>query len=367
MDFFRNIITSKKFAQNKLVFGGMAIFILLVLVFKIFKTPSSPTPSSVIQKVYATPIKASVEKITVRTSGTTKASQKINLVSETSGEIYHFFHRKGHIVNPKDSIATIHLSDRAQQLKEVKAAYNLAKEKLDVTKKLMAGNFRSELNLKSAEVEFEAAAARLAKIEKEIENTRIIAPFKGVIGDVLLEEGSVVAPGTVVATLLNLNPILVQAYVSEKNYGHFKIGDNAKLSFANGEKVEGKVTFISSIADPKTHMFLLEIQVDNPDFKFPEGATARIDIPTMEKKVHKINPSVLSIDAAGNLAVKVLNKENKVESYSVEMVQSVDDIIWVTGLPDETILINYGAHFVSAGDTVAWEPSEKLKGPESAQ
>jgi multidrug efflux system membrane fusion protein len=344
-----------------------AFFLLLILILKFLGSSKTEPLLNKPVKVYATPIKATVEKVIIRTSGISKASRRLNLLSETSGQIYRLHHKKGHILNPKDSIATIQLADRAQQLKEAKAAYDLAKEKLDVTKKLTAGSFRSELNLKTAQVEYESAAARLARIEKDIENTKISAPFKGVLGDVLLEEGSVVAPGTPVAILLNLDPILVQVYISEQDYGQFNIHDTVQMIFANKEKLEGKISFISSIADPKTHMFLVEVSAENPNFKIPEGVTAQVNIPTIEQKIHKVNPSVLSIDQEGNMAIKVVNNKNKVESYPVKLVQSVGDVLWVTGLPDETILINYGGHFVNVGDVVQWTPAEKLKELENAK
>jgi hypothetical protein len=67
------------------------------------------------------------------------------------------------------------------------------------------------------------------------------------------------------------------------------------------------------------------------------------------------------------MAVKVINAESNVESYPIKLVQSVGDVIWVTGLPDDTIVIDYGANFVSSGEKVQWEPTEKLKGPQHAQ
>lgn len=356
-----------KSIPKKLLYGGIGIIILLILISKLFpgSKGSEHMPSEF--KVYAHASTATSETITLRTSGVSKASKKINLLSETSGQIYRIHHKKGHTININETLATIQLEDRSQSLKQIKAAYELAKHNLNITKQLAKDNFRSDISLKTAQVEYETAATNLAKIEKEIKNTVISAPFKGVLGDVLLEEGSVVAPGAPVATLLNLDPILIQLYISEKDYGRITLNHPAQMRFSNDEKLSGKITFISSIADPKTHMFLVEASIDNPEFKIPEGATTQVDIPTIEQKVHKINPSVLSIDQNGNMAVKVINAESKVESYPVTLAQSVGDVIWVTGLPDETIVIDYGSNFVNAGEKVQWELSEKLKGPEHAQ
>lgn len=352
---------------KKLLYGSIGVIVLLIIISKFFHTSKDVQKPTENFRVFAHTSKATNEVITLRTSGSSKASKKINLLSETSGQIYRIHHKKGHVLNINETLATIQLEDRSQSLKQVRAAYELSKHNLSIINQLAKDNFRSDINLKTAQVEYETAATNLAKMEKEIKNTVINAPFKGVLGDVLLEEGSVVAPGTSVATLLNLDPILIQIYVSEKDYSTIALNNAVQINLANDINITGKISFISSIADPKTHMFLVEASADNPDFKIPEGATAHISIPTIEQKVHKISPSVLSIDQDGYMAVKVLNAENKVESYPVKLVQSIGDVIWVTGLPDDTIIIDYGSNFVNVGQKVQWKPTEELKGPEHVQ
>lgn len=352
---------------KKFLFGGFGIIVLLIILSKFTHSVKDVEKTAEDFRVYGHISKATNETITLRTSGASKASKKINLLSETSGQIYRIHHKKGHLLNINETLATIQLDDRSQSLKQVRAAYELAKHNLSIISTLAKDEFRSDINLKTAQVEYETAATNLAKMEKEIKNTVIAAPFKGVLGDVFLEEGSVVAPGTPVGTLLNLDPILIQVYVSEKDYNGIALNNTVQIGFANDTKLSGKISFISSIADPKTHMFLVEVSADNPDFKIPEGVTAYVSIPTIELKIHKINPSVLSIDQAGNIAVKVLNAENIVESYPVKIAQSVGDTLWVTGLPDDVIIIDYGSNFVNVGEKVQWKPTEELKGPEHAQ
>lgn len=337
------------------IYVGLAFVVGLIVVSKFVKP--DPVMSVVPElKVYATPSKATLETVFVRASGTTKASRKMNILSETSGQIYRLHRQKGEVLNPQDLVATIQLDDRSQQLKEAEAAYNLAKEKFRITETLAEGNFSSSINLKTAKVELESAAARLARVRKEIKNTTISAPFKGVLGDVMLEEGSVVGPGAIVATLLSLDPILIQIYVSEQNYSQFNLNESVNIAFSNSVTAQGSISFISSIADPKTHMFLVEVKVNNADFKVPEGVTARVEIPIGQKKIHRITPSMLTLDTEGDMSVKTINAAGKVEQYDVVLVKADKDELWVEGLPEDAILINYGGHFVNVGDTVKWEP-----------
>lgn len=362
MNFIKQLASSTKKYQRYLVWGIAILLAAGIIVSKFLKEEQTIIKPQQIPHVFATKANAVEEMIFVRASGVTTASRKMNLLSETAGEVYELHHRKGTILSARDPIVTIHLDDRQHQLREAQAAHALAKEKLEITKKLAKGNYRSEINLKTAHVEYESAAARLARIEKDIANTRVVAPYKGVLGDVFVEEGSVVAPGTPIASLLEMDPILVQVYVSEKNHGRFQVGSKANLKFSNGKIGDGVVKFISSIADSKTHMFLVEISMGNPGFAVPEGVTAQVSIPTQPQKVHKVSPSVLSLDSSGNMVIKTINaSDNRIQSHAVTLVQSVGDQLWVTGLPDESIIIDYGGHFVNVGDEVKWTPTTQLK------
>lgn len=354
-------ILSKLIKPKVLISGAVILAAGLIVISKLFPPTVLPNVKQEFQ-VYATPAQAALETVLLRVSGTTKASRRLNVLSETSGQIYRLHHQKGQVLNPKDVVATIQLDDRSHQLKEAEAAYNLAKEKHRITEALAEGNFSSNINLKTAKVNLQSAAARLARVKKEIQNTTITAPFKGVLGDVFLEEGSVVGPGVIVATLLNLDPVLVQVYVSEKNYNKLKVNEVVNIEFASDVTTKGKINFISSIADQKTHMFLVEVQISNPDFKIPEGASARVDIPLGQKKVHKITPSMLTLDSEGDMSVKVINESNVVEQYDVTLVKAYKDELWVEGLPEKVTLINYGGHFVNVGDVVKWQPNNQKLG-----
>jgi multidrug efflux system membrane fusion protein len=338
--------------QNKryLALGVACFFIIIFAIKALYSNKHAAPPVTSLPKVLVSKSSAISETIKIRLSGTSKASRTINLLSEVTGQIYKVEKQKGSIVNTGDTVATIQMDDRSQQLKEAVAGYNLAKEQLEITKKLTEKEFRSDVDLKSQQVQFEAAASKLAKVEKEIANTKIKAPSKGVLANLPLDEGSFISPGTLVATLANLDPILIQAYVSEKDYASIQKEKKAEIEFIDGQKTTGVVSFISSLADSKTHMFAIEISIENPDFKIPEGITARIHIPTAFKKIHKVNPSVLAVNDQGSMVIKTLNNDNIVEEYVVDIIQSEKDQLLVSGLPDELTIITYGGNFVTVGD-----------------
>ena len=67
---------------------------------------------------------------------------------------------------------------------------------------------------------------------------------------------------------------------------------------------------------------------------------------------HIVPLSILRLDEAGNIGVRVVNKENLVEFYTVEIIQDTDKGVWVTGLPFNSRIITVGQDYVNNNEKV---------------
>ena len=117
---------------------------------------------------------------------------------------------------------------------------------------------------------------RLARITESY--ATLVAPFDGVILARQAELGEVVAPGTPIVTIADLDHVWVRAYLNETDLGRVKLGQPARVGADGlaGKTVTGRVSFIASQAEytPKsveTHaervtlVYRVKIDVDNPD------------------------------------------------------------------------------------------------------
>ena len=106
----------------------------------------------------------------------------------------------------------------------------------------------------------------------------LTAPFDGVILVRQAERGEVVAPGTPVLTLADLDHVWMRAYLNETDLGRTKLGQVASISSDSlaQRKLSGRVSFIASEAEytPKsvethaervTRVYRIKIDLDNPD------------------------------------------------------------------------------------------------------
>ena len=65
-----------------------------------------------------------------------------------------------------------------------------------------------------------------------------------------------------------------------------------------------------------------------------------------------MSSSLFSLDANGNLGVKIINEEGRVEFKPITIVGGSEDKTFVTGLPDPSNVIVVGHGFVMHGQIV---------------
>ena len=137
----------------------------------------------------------------------------------------------------------------------------------------------------------EAARARVAEIEAQLADTRILAPAEGTVMTKLAEPGELVAAGRPLATLVNLKDLFVRVYVPERDIGKIRLGNPARV-FVDafpGRSFTGAVSEVAQQAEftPKdVHMkdereklvFGVKVRLDNPDGLLKPGMPADVKI-----------------------------------------------------------------------------------------
>ena len=126
----------------------------------------------------------------------------------------------------------------------------------------------------------------------------------------------------------------------------------AYVSTMLNEKIKGNITYISSIAEEKTRTFRIEITLSNKDYIIKDGLTASIEIKGEKINAHKISPSILSLRDNGEMGIKIVNENNVVEFYNIEVISDTNDGMWVTGIPNISNIIVVGQDYAPIGDKV---------------
>lgn len=207
----------------------------------------------------------------------------------------------------------------------------------------------------SATASIQSAEAAIAAADKDIERLAIRAPFGGLLETDTAELGALMQPGSACATVIQLDPVKIVAYVPETSVGRLDLDARAGARLVDGREITGTVSFISRSADPATRTFRVELEVANPDLAIRDGQTADIAIEAEGTKGHLVPQSALTLDDEGELGVRTVAADLTALFVPVTVLRDTRQGIWVGGLPDTADIIILGQEYVTDG--VALAPS----------
>lgn len=304
-------------------------------------------------EVRAKTIHAQAYTSVVRLSGRTEAAREVHVRAELSGLISALPVEKGSRVRRGDVLCELAIEDRQERYDESKAAVAKAQLVHDGALRMKSGGYQSRTAIATAKAELETARANLKRRELDLHKLKIRAPFDGVVDGRPVEIGDLMQRGDICAKILDLNPIKIAVQVSSSEINKVVLGAVAEAVLLTGEQLHGVVSFIASDSDNITRAFRVEVSVDNPQLSLYSGVTSQLLLPTGEQQAHQISPSLLSLDDKGKIGVRILDQQHRVQFREITLLGESASGVWVTGLPEKTLLITVGQEYVTPGQHVA--------------
>ena len=296
-------------------------------------------------------------------TGQTEPSRRALLKAETAGRIVSVEAVEGAILKEGDIIVKLAMNDREARLEEAKALLKQRQIEHEAARKLSSKGFQTQIRLAETRSLMEAAEAQLRRIELDIEHTVIRAPFDGVLQDRLGEVGDYVGIGDPVAEVVDLDPLLAVAQLSERESAAVRPGGEGQARLVTGEVVDGRVRYVSVVGSAGTRTFRVELELENGDNRIPAGLTAEISLPVASVEAHGMSPAALTLDDEGVVGVKTVDAQNVVRFHPAELVAGGADGVWIGGLPKEVTIITVGQEFVLPGQTVVPVPEDMQNPP----
>lgn len=298
-------------------------------------------------------------------AGRTEASRAIELRARILGRVTRISAKEGSHLSEGDVI--VHFDPEDREAKREMARARIAQRETEFTAadKLATKGFQAKTTRAETYADLQEAKADLAEIEEQIRRLTIRAPFDAVLDEVQVELGDVVQSGEPVATLYDLDPILVVAQVSEHERGKLAVGRPGAALLLDGSQVSGTIRYITAAADPETRTFKVELEVPNPDLSIEQGVTAGVILPLPEVSAHKLSAGIFTLNDDGHLGVKIVDENGIVHFVQITVVDSGADWAYVTGLPDRARLITVGQEYVKDGDKVDAVPEAMVGTPEA--
>jgi len=285
-------------------------------------------------------------------NGRTEPNRIVEIKAETEGRVVELGAERGSAVGRGERIARLDTRDRNAVVQRAEALIEYRRQQYEAALRLEGQQLIAQLQIAEAKADLAAAEAELEAARLDLARTTIVAPFDGMLEERSVELGDYVGTGDPIAQIVDNDPLIAVGEVSERDVGAISLGATGRVQLVDGRVLEGTVRYVSPVSNASTRTFRVELAVPNPDDALPAGMTAELRLPAGESRAHFLSPALLTLDDSGNIGVKVVDERNTVRFHEVDIIRSASDGVWVTGLPDEVVVITVGQGFVSDGERV---------------
>lgn len=289
---------------------------------------------------------------TISVYGRTAPARKVEIKAETSGRVTALGIARGEPAKAGQPLVKLDLRDRQARLEQARASVSEHQSAWEAQQELKPQGYISDTQLAETRAKLEGARAELIRAELDLEYMNVRAPFDGSVQERAVEVGDYVRAGDPVATFVDNTTLVVTGSLAEQDAGFVSVGGAATAVLVTGQEARGRIRYLAPVAEESTRTFTVELEVPNPGGRLPAGVTAEMRIPGGEVLAYRVAPSLLTLDASGDLGIKTVDAAGQVAFHKVDIAHSEANGIWVTGLPGTASIIVVGQGYVSAGQPV---------------
>ncbi|MBN8838275.1 MAG: efflux RND transporter periplasmic adaptor subunit [Sphingobacteriia bacterium] len=240
-----------------------------------------------------------VNAITLTGSVDFDQDHQVSIFPLVSGNVQDIKVQLGDYVTTGQTLAVIKSSEMAgysNNLIIAETNVTATKKQLDAAEDLFKSGLSSQLDVTSAQVNYQQALAQLEMVKRVLKingnNTQgdyiVKSPISGfVVQKNVTNNTSIRADnGTNMFTISDLKNVWIQANVYESNISKIRLGEPVDVTtLAYPDKVfHGKVDKIVNVLDPSNKVMKVRIVIPNPDFALKPQMFARVTVTEKENK-----------------------------------------------------------------------------------
>ncbi len=215
----------------------------------------------------------------VKSTGTLKPDEEVDLAFETSGKIVGINFTEGTHVKKGDLLAKINDRPLQAQLEKLEAQLKLAQAKEFRQRSLLDKDAISQESYDQIVTDVQSINADIDLIKARIAETELRAPFDGIIGLRYVSEGSFTNSTTKIARLIKTSPIKIEFTIPEKYSQEIRKGYPVTFVIDGNEKIfHASVYAIDPKIDIDTRTIVLRALYPNSNEELKPGSYAGITL-----------------------------------------------------------------------------------------
>jgi RND family efflux transporter MFP subunit len=260
--------------------------------------------------------------------------REVNIASEVPGRISSVSFKEGDFKGQGSTLVTLDNELKSIAVETAENNYAKAKQDLERYQQLVREDAATQSQLEQYLYAFNNAQLALNTAYRNVKDTRISAPMGGIINIKSVEVGSYVAPGTVIANMVDISKLKVKVNVPETEVFRLKVGDNVIVTtdIYPDEQFDGKISVIAPKGD-EAHTYPVEIVISNSKrTPLKAGMFAKIDFSTIKGRTNIAIPREAVVGSIKDAHVYVI-ENNVAKLRKIETgLESDRDIEVTSGL-----------------------------------
>lgn len=295
------------------------------------------------------------------TTGTLRANEEVELVSETSGRVTEILFREGSRVERGQLLLRINDAELQAEHERLRYELELAEEREERQRQLLERGGVSQEEYDDVRNQVNVLRAEERLLEARLEKTRVHAPFDGTIGLRYVSEGDYLSQQSLIATLRSIQPIKIDFTVPERYAARVETGQEIAFQVEGVERTfQGTIYAIEPNISASTRALELRAEAPNAEGRLMPGAFASIELILDRIEDALAVPSVAVLAEREGAQVFVV-EDGHAQRRSVRTGIRTDSTVQVVeGLsPQDTVLIS-SLQQVQAGQAVQVEALEDL-------
>ena len=270
---------------------------------------------------------------------------EVNIFPLVSGNVEDVKVQLGDYVTAGQVLAVVKSSEMAGYTNSlINAQTNLAvtKKNLDAEQDLFKSGLASQLDVTSAQANYDQANAQLEMIKRVLKingnNTDgdyiIKAPISGFIVQKNVTNNTVIRAdnGNVVFSISDLKNVWVWANVYESNIGNIHLGDAVDVTTLSypGKVFTGKVDKIMNVLDPSSKVMKVRVALANPDYALKPQMYASVSVTNKEgTQAICISSDDLEFDHSQYYVLKY-NSQSDIQITPVQVINTVGNKTYIS-------------------------------------
>ncbi len=276
------------------------------------------------------------------TTGTVRANEQVELVSEISGKVAEILFDEGSRVAAGQVLLKIDDGELVAERERIVHQLELAESREARQRELLEEGVQSQQEYDFALSQVNVLRSQASLVEARLEKTEIRAPFAGTVGLRYVSLGSYLTPQTKIASLQDIDPVKIDFAVPEKYAQRVRVGSEVAFRVSGSEEpFAGRVYAIEPSVDLATRSLSLRAESSNPRGLLLPGAFADVDIVVRRVEGALSVPSLAVIPELGGKKVFVY-EDGKARVRHVETgLRSAEMVEITAGLePGDQVIVS---------------------------